>query len=306
MKPRHLLLALVIVFFWGVNFAIIKLGLRQISPLGLGVIRFVLAAFPWIFFIRRPPIPLASLALYSLLIFALQFGFLFTGMKVGVSAGLASLVMQLQVFFTIGFAVLFLSERPTRWQLLGALFAFCGIAVVAANLGGDVTLAGLSLLILGAMAWGGGNIVSRVISMRHGAINVLGLVCWGSLFAAPPLLAVALILDPQGLAASFTGLDWTSLGAIAYLVYISTLFRGLEPVAGALSGGDRRALHAARPGLRLPRLGGPARRSRSALEAAGLRPDHRGAGPQCLRPAPVQVSRGDAVTSALAAELIAT
>ena len=224
MKPRHLLLALVIVFFWGVNFAIIKLGLRQISPLGLGVIRFVLAAFPWIFFIRRPQIPLASLALYSLLIFALQFGFLFTGMKVGISAGLASLVMQLQVFFTIGFAVLFLSERPTRWQLFGALFAFGGIAVVAANLGGDVTLAGLSLLILGAMAWGGGNIVSRVISMRHGAINVLGLVCWGSLFAAPPLLAVALILDPQGLAASFTGLDWTSLGAIAYLVYISTLF----------------------------------------------------------------------------------
>jgi len=224
MKPRHLLLALVVVFFWGVNFAIIKLGLRQISPLGLGVIRFVLAAFPWIFFFRRPPIPLSSLALYSLLIFALQFGFLFTGMKVGVSAGLASLVMQLQVFFTIGFAVLFLSERPTRWQLFGALFAFGGIAVVAANLGGDVTLAGLSLLILGAMAWGGGNIVSRVISMRHGAINVLGLVCWGSLFAMPPLLAVALILDPQGLTVSLSGLDWTSLGAIAYLVYISTLF----------------------------------------------------------------------------------
>ncbi|HEV7325116.1 MAG TPA: EamA family transporter [Bosea sp. (in: a-proteobacteria)] len=239
MKPRHLLLSLVVVFFWGVNFAIIKLGLRQISPLGLGVIRFVLAAFPWIFFIRRPPIPLPSLALYSLLIFALQFGFLFTGMKVGVSAGLASLVMQLQVFFTIGFAVLFLSERPTRWQLFGALFAFGGIAVVAANLGGDVTLAGLTLLILGAMAWGGGNIVSRVISMRHGAINVLGLVCWGSLLATPPLLAVALILDPQGLTASFTGLDWTSLGAIAYLVYISTLFcfgawsllLGLYPVA---------------------------------------------------------------------------
>ncbi len=239
MKPRHLLLALVVVFFWGVNFAIIKLGLRQISPLGLGVIRFVLAAFPWIFFIRRPQIPLSSLALYSLLIFALQFGFLFTGMKVGASAGLASLVMQLQVFFTIGFAVLFLAERPTRWQLLGALFAFSGIAVVAANLGGDVTLAGLSLLILGAMAWGGGNIVSRIISMRHGAINVLGLVCWGSLFATPPLLAVALILDPQGLTASFTGLDWTSLGAIAYLVYISTLFcfgawsllLGLYPVA---------------------------------------------------------------------------
>lgn len=224
MKLRHLLLALAIVFFWGVNFAIIKLGLRQISPLGLGVIRFVLAAFPWIFFIRRPQIPLSSLALYSLLIFALQFGFLFTGMKLGVSAGLSSLVLQLQVFFTIGFAILILSERPTRWQLFGALFAFGGIAVVAANIGGDVTMAGLLMLLLAAAAWGGGNIVSRVISTRHGAINMLGLVCWGSLFAIPPLLATALIVDPQGLAASFVGLDWISLGAIAYLVYISTLF----------------------------------------------------------------------------------
>lgn len=224
MQPRHLLLALSVVFFWGINFAIIALGLRQISPLSLGVARFVLAAFPWVFFIARPKVPLRLLALYSLFIFALQFGFLFTGMKIGMSAGLSSLILQLQVFFTIGLSVAVLGERPRLTQIAGALLAFCGIAVVAMHVGGEVNLPGLGLLILAAASWGAGNIVSRIITTRYGAVDILGLVCWGSLFAIPPLLAVSLVLEPGGLVSSFSNPDWVSIGALAYLVYISTLY----------------------------------------------------------------------------------
>jgi len=224
MQPRHLLLALSIVFIWGVNFAIIKLGLRQVSPLALGVARFVLAAFPWVFFIPRPKAPVRQIALYSLLIFALQFGLLFTGMKVGMSAGLSSLILQLQVFFTIGLSVLVLGERPNAWQLCGALLAFCGVGLVAANVGGDVTVIGLVLLIAAAAAWGGGNVVAKQISQLASAPDPLALVVWGSLFAIPPLLVVALLLDPAGLKTSITHFDWVSAGALAYIVYLSTLF----------------------------------------------------------------------------------
>lgn len=224
MRPRHLLLALVVVAIWGVNFAIIKLGLRQVSPLGLGVARFFLAAFPWVFFIRRPQVPFRLLAGYGLMIFALQFGLLFTGMKVGMSAGLASLILQLQVFFTIGLSVALLGERPTVWQLSGALLAFCGVGLVAAHVGGEVTLAGLALLVGAAAAWGGGNVVSKRISQTNDTVNVLGLVVWGSLVALPLLLIVALALERETFLASFTGMDWVSAGSIAYIVYLSTLF----------------------------------------------------------------------------------
>ncbi len=223
MRPRHLLLALAIVMIWGVNFAIIKLGLRQVSPLALGVARFFLAAFPWVFFIRRPAVPLRLVAIYGLLIFALQFGFLFTGMKVGMSAGLSSLILQLQVFFTIGLSVVLLGERPTFWQFAGAVLGFTGVGLVALHVGGDVTMPGLILVLGAAAAWGGGNIVSKKISQRA-AVNMLGLVVWGSLFALPPLLAVALVLDPEHFIGSFTKLDWISIGSIAYIVYLSTLF----------------------------------------------------------------------------------
>jgi O-acetylserine/cysteine efflux transporter len=235
MRPRHLLLALSIVLIWGVNFAIIKLGLRQVSPLALGVMRFFLAAFPWVFFIKRPNVPLSMIAAYGLLIFALQFGFLFTGMKIGMSAGLSSLILQLQVFFTIGLSMTLLGERPTSWQLVGAVLAFSGVGMVALHIGGDVTMVGLLLLIAAAAAWGGGNVVSKQISQRAAAApNVLGLVVWGSLFALPPLLAVALVLDPQHFVSSFTGLDWVSVGSIAYIVYLSTLF-GFAAWSGLLA-----------------------------------------------------------------------
>ncbi|WP_442580020.1 EamA family transporter [Mesorhizobium sp. ASY16-5R] len=224
MQPRHLLLALTIVLIWGVNFAIIKLGLRQVSPLALGVARFALAAFPWVFLIRRPDVSLRLIAAYGFLIFALQFGFLFTGMKLGMSAGLSSLVLQLQVFFTIGLSVLMLGERPTAWQMAGAVLAFGGVGLVAANVGGDVTLAGLALLVAAAAAWGGGNIVSKRISQQRAAVDVLALVVWGSLFALPPLIVVALALDADHFVSSFANLDWVSAGSIAYIVYLSTLF----------------------------------------------------------------------------------
>ena len=223
MRPRHLLLALTIVMIWGVNFAIIKLGLRQVSPLALGAARFFLAAFPWVFFIRRPAVPWRLIAAYGLLIFALQFGLLFTGMKVGMSAGLSSLILQLQVFFTIGLSIVLLGERPTFWQLAGAVLGFAGVGLVALHVGGDVTLAGLILVLGAAAAWGGGNIVSKKISQRA-VVNMLGLVVWGSLFALPPLLAVAIALEQEHFIDSFAGLDWISVGSIAYIVYLSTLF----------------------------------------------------------------------------------
>ncbi|MGB6117786.1 MAG: EamA family transporter [Mesorhizobium sp.] len=226
MQPRHLLLAMAIVVIWGLNFAVIKLGLQQVSPIALGVMRFVLAVVPWIFFVRRPTVPLWEIALYGLLIFAMQFGFLFTGMTLGVSAGLSSLILQTQVFFTIGISMVALGERPTGWQLVGALVAFSGILVILSQgrSGADVTVPGLALLIAAAFSWGAGNVVAKHILQKSDSNELLGLVIWGSLFAIPPLMLTELLLEPGGLMLSISHLDWVSVGSIAYIVYLSTLF----------------------------------------------------------------------------------
>ena len=224
MSPRHLLLTLFIVCLWGVNFTVIKVGLENVSPLAFGVARFVLAAFPWVFFVKPLKSPKWKVAVYSLFMFALQFGLVFVAMKTGVSAGLAALILQLQAFFTIGLAVAFLGQKPRGFQYAGAALAFCGIGVVAAHTGGETPLSGVLMLAGAAAAWAAGNVTSRLLADEYGSENAIGLVCWGSLFAIPPLALVAWFMNPGGFVADFTQFDMTAIGALLFIVYSSTLF----------------------------------------------------------------------------------
>lgn len=147
MAPKDLLLALVVILAWGVNFVVIKVGLHGMPPMLLGALRFTLAAVPAVFFVRRPQIPWRLLVLYGATIQLGQFVFLFTGMYVGMPAGLASLVLQSQAFFTLVFAMLFLGERLRVQNLLGLAIAAGGLVVIAAQGGRAMTLAGFLLTI---------------------------------------------------------------------------------------------------------------------------------------------------------------
>jgi O-acetylserine/cysteine efflux transporter len=221
MKPLHLLAALTVVTIWGFNFVVIKVGLKEIPPILLCALRFTFAALPAVFFIKRPAVPWAKLVQFGLVQFALQFALLFGGMKLGMSAGLASLALQLHVFFTISLAVLFLSERPNVYQLWGAALAFTGIGVVALNVGGDVTVLGLLCVLSAAVCWGLGNLISKQV----GKVDMLALVVWGSLVAPLPLLALSLMVEgPERIAYSLTHLSWQGVASVAYLVYPTTLF----------------------------------------------------------------------------------
>ncbi|OCX95336.1 MAG: hypothetical protein BCV62_14250 [Pseudomonas sp. K35] len=89
MSPRDLLLALVVIVVWGMNFVVIMVGLHDVPPMLLGALRFMLAAVPAVFFIKRPQVPLRWMLAYGLTISLGQFAFLFTAMKHGMPAGLA-------------------------------------------------------------------------------------------------------------------------------------------------------------------------------------------------------------------------
>lgn len=221
MPFSHVLLALSVIAIWGINFVVIQIGLRELPPIFLTFLRFFFAAFPAVFFIKRPQIPLKMLFAYAMLMFTLDFAFLFSGMYAGVSSGIASLTLQTQVFFTAILAMVFLKEKLTLWQILGALVAFCGIGLVAINTGGDVNTLGLLLVEFAALSWAGGNLVSKKI----GKVDMFSLVVWGSLVAWPPLLLLSFILEHGKLSVeSILNVSWLTIGSVAYLVYPVTLF----------------------------------------------------------------------------------
>lgn len=221
MPFSHVLLALCVIAIWGINFVVIQIGLRELPPIFLTFLRFFFAAFPAVFFIKRPQIPFKMLFAYAMLMFTLDFAFLFSGMYAGVSSGIASLTLQTQVFFTAILAMVFLKEKLTLWQVLGALVAFSGIGLVAINTGGDVNTLGLLLVEFAALSWAGGNLVSKKI----GKVDMFSLVVWGSLVAWPPLLLLSFILEHgKWSIESVLNVSWLTIGSVAYLVYPVTLF----------------------------------------------------------------------------------
>lgn len=217
---RHLLLALLIVTIWGCNFVAIKLALHDLPPLLLCTVRFVFVAFPAVFFLPRPAVTRRQLLTYGGTMFAGQFAFLFLGMKLGLSAGLTSLILQFQVFVTLALAIGVLKERLHAVQIAGALVAIAGFAIVARHTGGDVTIAGLVCVLLAAVSWGFGNFTSKQL----GRVNPLALVAWGSLVVPLPMAAASLVFEgPALIAHSLTHLGGPAILGTAYIVYISTL-----------------------------------------------------------------------------------
>ncbi|MBN9405556.1 MAG: EamA family transporter [Burkholderiales bacterium] len=214
---RHLLLILAVVAVWGTNFVIIKFALAHLPPLLLAALRFALAAFPLVLLVRRPAASWGNLALYGLAIGVGQFALLFYAMQRDITPGLASLVVQAQVFFTVALAVMIDKERLRPYQWVAALIALTGIVIIASHTDGHTTLAGLLLTLGAAFFWALGNVASRAA----GPVDVLAYVAWSSLFAVPPLLLLSLWLEgwpriaaglAQADAATWAAVVWQSLG----------------------------------------------------------------------------------------------
>jgi O-acetylserine/cysteine efflux transporter len=220
MPLRDLLLALVVVVVWGINFVIAKVGLQGVPPMLLGGLRFVLVVTPAVFFVKRPAVPWRWLLAYGGTIFLGQFAFLYSAMTVGMPAGLASLVLQAQVFFTLMLAALFLHERLRIFNAAGLLIAAGGLALIGMQGDRTMTLAGFALTLCAALSWGLGNIVTKKI----GKVDLVGLIVWGSLVPPIPFFALSWWLEgPQRIEAALLHIGLAPVLAVIYLAVGSTL-----------------------------------------------------------------------------------
>jgi O-acetylserine/cysteine efflux transporter len=221
MPLRHILLALAIAFVWGVSFVAIRWGVDEVAPLLLTALRYLFAALPAVFFIKRPKVDWRVLLGYGLAIGVGQFGLLFIAIKLGMPAGLSSLVIQLQVFFTIFLAFLVFGERPNGWQLGGAGIAFVGIGVIALERLEGAALMPLIFTIVAAVCWGLGNMASK----KAGRVDMLSFVVWSALVPPIPLFVASLVLEgPGAIPAALDAITWRGIGSIAFMSYIATIF----------------------------------------------------------------------------------
>ncbi|MFZ6862631.1 EamA family transporter [Undibacterium sp. Ji67W] len=224
LNPRHILTAGIVILLWGMNFVVIKIGLKGIPPFLMGGMRFALVAVPAIFFIPAPKIPLRLLIAYALTISLGQFAFLFSAMAVGMPAGLASLVLQAQAFFTVGFSAIIFGDKLRISNLIGMLTASLGLILLgSASIGGStsqVPLTGFALTICAAASWATGNVINKKI----GKTAVLSLVSWSALIPVIPFFLLSICFEgADTIKHSLLNMSLSSALTLIYLAFAATL-----------------------------------------------------------------------------------
>ncbi|MCE0495881.1 EamA family transporter [Vibrio salinus] len=226
MSIRDRFLALIIVMVWGINFVIIKVGLEGMPPLLLAGLRFALVAFPAIFFVKRPQLPWRWLIAYGMTISFGQFALLFWALKVGLAAGLASLILQAQAFITLVLGVLLLREKIRVHNIFAIMIAGIGIYILAVAQGqGTASVTWFTLLlILGAsFSWATGNIVNKVI-MRHYQIPTMSLVIWSALVPTISFAIASFFVEGLDVIVnSLMNIHWYNVLSIVYLSLLATI-----------------------------------------------------------------------------------
>ena len=220
MKARHLLLAISITAIWGVNFSVIKLGLTTVDPFILAGIRFTLCALPAIFFIPKPDVQWRYIIGYGLVFGIGLWGVVNLGIKSGLSAGIASLVLQFSAFFTILLGSWIFKEGISRFQYAGMGLALCGLLSIISIVDGTVTTAGLILVLLGAVAWSAANVINK----KARTTQVFAFLVWSSAFSPIPLFALDYAVNGStGYSALVSQLDYRVVLSILFQVYPNTL-----------------------------------------------------------------------------------
>lgn len=220
MSLRDIGLALLVVLVWGLNFVAIRWGVDEVPPLLLTALRYTAAAIPAIFLVRRPNIGIGLVIAYGLAIGVFQFGLLYAAISLGMPAGLSSLVMQIQAFFTVIFAIVLLGERPGALPLAGGTVALLGIGLIGLERLEGPALVPLLMTVLAALFWGVGNIITK----KAGKIDMLSFVVWSSLVPPIPLLLASAVLEgPASWGEAFAALTWKGGGSLLFMAYGATL-----------------------------------------------------------------------------------
>ncbi|HWQ78951.1 MAG TPA: EamA family transporter [Anaerovoracaceae bacterium] len=233
MTRRDYILAIALVTLWGANFTVIKFGLTGMPPLLLAALRYILTVLPAIFFIRPPAVGAKYVIAYGMTVGVGQFSCLFYAMHLGMPAGISSVVLQSQVFFTLFFAAVFLKESLTGSQILGVLTAGAGLCLIGGNVGAgelsSIPTGAFFLTVLAAAFWGISNIIARYASrkaeLQGKTLNMLSMVVWSSLVSVGPFLAGSLLLDgPETIWNTLSGVKFLTVFSVLYLAYAATLF----------------------------------------------------------------------------------
>lgn len=221
MQPLHIILAILVAAIWGLNFVVIKIGLENFPPLLFSCLRFLLSALPAVFFLKKPLVSLKYIIGIGIVLGVIKFTFLFEGISLGMSAGLSSLVLQSQVFFSIIAARFIFHETISPIKMSGIGLGIIGIILIATQNDSSITPSGFAFTIGAAIAWSYSNILMR----KMGKTKMLNFMVWMSLVPIIPMFLLSWRIEGlESMTIAITSIKPIGWAALLYVSFLTTVF----------------------------------------------------------------------------------
>ena len=227
--PKDLLIILAVIISWGLNFVPMIYAMNDLTPIQLGVGRFLFSSLPFVWFVARPRFPFRWLLLYAATQGFGQFMLLFIALTIGMPAGIASLLMQVQVFFTAILGVVLFNEVLSRAFKIGMMMSAIGlccfiVTVYSPEASQTISVLGFVLTITAAAMWAVSNIVIKKINLSGCAHDPLSIVVWAGLISGMLFLLTSLLWEDSNIQH-----NWITASARTWLslLYLGVIANGL-------------------------------------------------------------------------------
>ena len=188
--PKQTIMALFVPLLWGLGFVFAKGAINHFPPILLMAFRFSLTALVLVWFTPLPFGKFFQLFKIAIVAATIQYSLTFTGVK-GLEAGLASIIVQLEVPFLVILGALFLREKPGYKKWIGIAISFVGVATMSQQDELSGSFISIALVLGGCFAWALGQVMIRKLKDVSG----MQVTAWIAVFAAPQLFFMSAIFE---------------------------------------------------------------------------------------------------------------
>lgn len=188
--PKQTIMALFVPLLWGLGFVFAKGAINHFPPILLMAFRFSLTALVLVWFTPLPFGKFFQLFKIAIVAATIQYSLTFTGVK-GLEAGLASIIVQLEVPFLVILGALFLREKPGYKKWIGIAISFLGVATMSQQDELSGSFISIALVLGGCFAWALGQVMIRKLKDVSG----MQVTAWIAVFAAPQLFFMSAIFE---------------------------------------------------------------------------------------------------------------
>lgn len=206
-------MALMVPLVWGMGFVFAKGAINHFPPILLMAFRFALTAMVLVWFVPVPYGNLKKIFNVAIVAAAIQYSLTFTGLA-GLEAGLASLVVQLEVPFLVLLGALVLKENPGLQKWAGIIISFLGVVLMTQQDSLNGSLGSVCLVVAGCFVWACGQVMIRKLK----DIGGLQVTAWVAVFATPQLFIMSAIFESGQITAIQNAND---------MVWLTVIYLGL-------------------------------------------------------------------------------